>query len=63
MTWSWGDGINIDRSKILTGPEGSELEIREITFDDAGTYTCEASNGEGRPIRYTTTVIVRGKYS
>ena len=62
ITWTWGYDINIEPRRIQTGPEGSELKIRDITFDDAGTYTCEAFNGVGQPIRYTTAVTVRGKY-
>ncbi|XP_072026270.1 neuroglian-like [Amphiura filiformis] len=54
-----GGNKEIPMDRVSTGPAGSTLEIFGVTFDDDGDYICEASNGEGAPITYTSAIIVR----
>ena len=65
ITWSrrGNKEIPLDRIKNGNGPNGATLQIRDVDFDDDGVYICEASNGEGGPITYESTVTVRCKYT
>lgn len=41
---------------------GKTLLIRNVDFDDEGTYECVGSNGVGTPITHAMTITVNCKY-
>lgn len=51
------DSIQLN-DRIKQGNYGKSLEIRHITFEDAGAYTCEVSNGVGRAQSYSINLAV-----
>lgn len=54
-------GSDLYSSKYTYTNYGKTLLIRDIDFDDAGTYECIGSNGVGSPITHAMTVTVNGK--
>lgn len=58
ITWS-KDGGGIPWSdRISQGNYGKSLVIKHVTYEDAGSYTCEASNGVGSAQSYSIAVKV-----
>ena len=60
ITWS-KEGEELPAERTDYESYGQTLVIKDIIATDAGTYTCSASNGEGTPTKFSTTVVVKGK--
>lgn len=41
--------------------KGGTLTLPAITSDEAGVYSCVASNNVGNPAKKSTTIVVRGE--
>lgn len=48
--------------RITQGNYGKSLIIKHVNFEDAGAYTCEASNGVGEAKSYSINLEVMGSY-
>ncbi|XP_042565867.1 MAM domain-containing glycosylphosphatidylinositol anchor protein 2-like isoform X4 [Clupea harengus] len=56
LNWTTGGGGALpERSQVKDGT----LTLREISSDEAGVYSCVASNNVGNPAKKSTTIIVR----
>ncbi|XP_033644361.1 neurofascin-like isoform X2 [Asterias rubens] len=58
ITWS-KEGEELPAERTDYESYGQTLVIKDIIATDAGTYTCSASNGEGTPTKFSTTVVVK----
>ncbi|XP_041950324.1 MAM domain-containing glycosylphosphatidylinositol anchor protein 2-like isoform X2 [Alosa sapidissima] len=56
LTWTTGGGGALpEKSQVKDGT----LTLRDISSDEAGIYSCVASNNVGNPAKKSTTIIVR----
>lgn len=55
-------GSEMYSSKFTYTDYGKTLRIRNVDFDDAGTYECVGSNGVGTPITHAMTLTVNGNF-
>ncbi|KAL2082445.1 hypothetical protein ACEWY4_022263 [Coilia grayii] len=56
LTWTSGGGAALpQKSQVKDGT----LTLRDISSDEAGLYSCVASNNVGNPAKKSTTIIVR----
>ncbi|XP_025162697.1 neuroglian isoform X2 [Harpegnathos saltator] len=56
--WSKGGDLINSNDRISQGNYGKSLVIKHVTFEDQGTYTCEASNGVGTAQSYSISLQV-----
>ncbi|XP_065202283.1 neuroglian isoform X2 [Planococcus citri] len=56
--WSKNGKALITSDRISQGNYGKSIEIKHVTQDDEGDYTCEVSNGVGEPQSYTINLSV-----
>ena len=62
IVWS-KDGQPIRLNDRMTqGHYGKSLIIKHVTFEDAGSYVCEASNGVGQAKSYSIGLTVLGNF-
>lgn len=57
LTWVSSNDSLPQRSVV----KGGTLTLPAITSDEAGVYSCVASNNVGNPAKKSTTIVVRGK--
>jgi len=56
------DGLIIHASeKVTQNNYGKSLVIKHAAFEDAGSYTCEVSNGVGAAKSYSISLQIMGK--
>jgi len=61
IVWS-KDGYPVESSdRVTQGHYGKSLIIKHVTFEDQGSYTCEASNGVGSAQTYSINLQVQGE--
>ena len=60
--WSKNGKSLITSDRISQGNYGKSLEIKHVTQEDEGDYTCEVSNGVGEPKTHTVNLRVLGWY-
>lgn len=61
IVWSKDGKILQASDRVVQGNYGKSLIIRHATFQDKGTYTCEASNGVGNMKSHSIALDVLGK--
>lgn len=57
LTWVSSNDSLPQRSVV----KGGTLTLPAITSDEAGVYSCVASNNVGNPAKKSTTIVVRGE--
>lgn len=57
LTWTSSSGSLPEKSVVKDGT----LTLPAVSSEDAGVYSCVASNNVGNPAKKSTTIIVRGK--
>lgn len=58
LMWTSSSGALPEKSLVKDGT----LTLPAISSEDAGIYSCLATNNVGNPAKKSTTIIVRGKY-
>ena len=54
-----GGPVTPDGTRVIVGPQ--TLSITNVALEDAGAYTCQASNALVEPILTSTRLVVEGK--
>ena len=57
LTWVRSPG-ELPRKSVLNG---GTLTLPAVTLEDAGVYSCVASNNVGNPAKKSTSILVRGR--
>ncbi|KAG8174360.1 hypothetical protein JTE90_011412, partial [Oedothorax gibbosus] len=66
IKWTSGDGkilIPDDQVSSIRASSLGALVISKVEASMKGSYTCEANNGYGEPLRKTVLITVRGNYT
>ncbi|KAM6973718.1 MAM domain-containing glycosylphosphatidylinositol anchor protein 2 [Aplochiton taeniatus] len=57
LTWMRNGADELPKKSVLNG---GTLTLPAVSIDEAGVFTCVASNNVGNPAKKTTTILVRG---